>query len=271
MAMAGVLGLRYERFMNKGSPPDVIPTELPLSVWTTGAPVPLARRAKGSFFDMITRRAEAGFGGVFLDVHTTRLESRADCEAMLGVPTCGVIVTGSPALLDQDEEWMKWTMEALTRMHARRVPILGICFGHQLLGQALGGRVERNPKGREIGTYALQRLGPDPLLDGLSSEPIVVMTHLDSVVAAPSSAQVIASTPLEPNAALRFSDTTWGVQFHPEMDAETVGYYMTERKEAIQNEGIDIDGLFASRRDSPFGRELLVRFASFCAANGQFP
>lgn len=242
----------------------------PLAIWTTGAPVPAAERARGSFFDMIVRHTE----GVVADGHqaidSTQVVGRSTMEDLLSLDVSGIIITGSPAHIRQNEDWMKWTMEALIQLDQKGVPILGICFGHQLLGQALGGAVDANPLGREIGTYSLSFHAKDPLLDGLFAEPHVVMTHLDSVIELPSQAVAVASTALEKNAALRFSERTWGVQFHPEMDAEIVGYYLTERREMIMAEGIDVDQVLSTRRESQYGQQLLRKFARFCANGGRF-
>lgn len=157
------------------------------------------------------------------------------------------------------------TMRALALAVAKDVPILGICFGHQLLGEALGGKVTANPNGREIGTVDLTKRNDDPLFDGIEAEPHVVMTHLDSVVETPKSAVVLASTALDPHAALRFADRVWSVQYHPEMDPEILGYYIADRREALLAEGLDADAILAARRSSSFGRQVLSRFGRFCA------
>ncbi len=232
--------------------------------------MPSAKRLGGSFFDMITGPIAASLDCVFRDVDCVSMDSPRRMEEVLSDEVCGVVVSGSPALLSDGEEWMRWTMEALARLHARGVPLLGICFGHQLLGQALGGQVNRNPKGREIGTFRLRRQAKDPLLDGVRAEPIVVMTHVDSVLTCPEGATPIASTSLEGHAALRFSDTTWGVQFHPEMNAALVGCYLEERRSTIEQEGTSVDALLQARTDSQYGSELLVRFADFCLNGGRF-
>src|SRR5690606_34008344 len=106
----------------------------------------------------------------------------------------------------------------------------------------------------------LEFRAPDIFLDGISEEPIVVMTHLDSVVELPQGATVLRSTQQDPHAAIRFSETTWGVQFHPEMNAETVGYYLEERRDDISSEGLDVDAILSGRRASPYGTRLLERF-----------
>src|SRR6185436_4711220 len=115
--------------------------------------------------------------------------------------------------------WMLRTEEFLRGASAANVPILGICFGHQLLGQALGGRVEKNPNGREIGTVRLSledEARRDPLFGELPQAVDINMTHVDTVGVRPESARVLATTRLELTAAFRIEGRrTWGVQFHP--------------------------------------------------------
>jgi len=251
--------LRYEVIMDRT-----------IEIWTTGAPVPGAQRARGSFFDMISAHTRAVFQGRERSVDVTVVDSRAAYSSLVNQESSGVIVTGSPAHVRQNAEWMKWTMDALIELDQRGRPILGICFGHQLLGQALGGQVDFNPQGREIGTYPLTFHADDPLLGGPGSSPLVAMTHLDSVVVRPARAQLVASTALDPHAALRFSATTWGVQFHPEMDVEIIGHYLSDRQRDIEAEGIDVERVRASLRESPYGASLLGRFAQFCHAGKRF-
>jgi GMP synthase (glutamine-hydrolysing) len=234
---------------------------LPLVIWTTGSPVPSAEKRRGTFYDMIVAGVGDGFSGEVLNLNSMDLPKYPDPQKV-----AGIIVTGSPARLATRDEWMRKTEQALREAHAVGTPILGICFGHQLLGRALGGQVLDNPRGREIGTVRLERLGTDPLFDQVTSEPLVVMTHLDSVVRPPAEAEVLGTTELDQHAILRFSRTTWGVQFHPEMDAEVVGDYLEERRSDIESEGLDVDKILSERRESPFGRELLQAFGHFCTA-----
>lgn len=237
---------------------------LPLAIWTTGDPVPPAERAQGSFFEMIRRGLGPGFPGEMININSQMVTSYPEPKNV-----AGIVVSGSPARLGDADAWMLRTAEALREAHVAGTPILGICFGHQLLGEALGGRVAPNPRGREIGTVALEFQAPDLLLDGIVEQPNVVMTHLDSVIELPPGSTVLRSTLQDPNAAIRFSATTWGVQFHPEMNAETVGYYLEERRADITSEGQDVDAILAARRESLFGKRLLERFAKFCS-EGEF-
>ncbi|NCX31999.1 MAG: glutamine-hydrolyzing GMP synthase, partial [Actinobacteria bacterium] len=97
------------------------------------------------------------------------------------------------------------------------IPILGICYGCQLVAQQLGGTVARGEKG-EYGRTRLQRLGGSDLLDGLPATFDVWMSHFDAVSVAPSGFRVAASTTDAPVAVLENSTRKiWAVQYHPEV------------------------------------------------------
>ncbi|MFZ9517802.1 MAG: glutamine-hydrolyzing GMP synthase, partial [Ilumatobacteraceae bacterium] len=97
------------------------------------------------------------------------------------------------------------------------IPILGICYGCQLIGQQLGGVVSRGDKG-EYGRATLTRIGTSKLLGDTESTFSVWMSHFDSVSVAPEGFEVTASTPDAPVAVLEHaSKRIWAVQFHPEV------------------------------------------------------
>src|SRR5690606_25413737 len=120
----------------------------PLSIWRTGEPVPRAAERAGSFADMIRGRTGAAWPGEWTTLDVT--DPRARFPGLGEV--AGVVVTGSPARIADQSPWMRRAQDALVDLVERGVPVLGICFGHQLLGMALGGRSGPNPRGREIGT-----------------------------------------------------------------------------------------------------------------------
>jgi GMP synthase (glutamine-hydrolysing) len=143
--------------------------------------------------------------------------------------------------------------------------VLGICFGHQLLGQALGGRVDRNPFGREMGSVPVELVESEPLLGSDAGPFLANTTHVDSVVELPPGARVLARTEREPHAALRFAARVYGVQFHPEIDGEVMRHYLEARRDKLDAEGFDADALIAAARDTPAGAAVLARFASSLA------
>ncbi len=175
-------------------------------------------------------------------------------------PPAGVILTGSAARIADQSSWMLRVQERLQALVEERVPIFGICFGHQLLGVALGGRSGPNPLGREIGTATFSLAVDDPLLGEAPRSFPVATTHLDSVLELPPEAVALGSTPGEPQAAIRFGARAWGVQFHPEFDAEVIGDYVSSRLETLRREGFDPELLLAARRETPESEDLLRRF-----------
>jgi GMP synthase (glutamine-hydrolysing) len=165
------------------------------------------------------------------------------------------------------EPWTLRGEELLRRLVAARVPVLGICYGHQMLGQALGGLVEKNPHGREIGTVKVEQLESDPILGALPLHegrryPINA-THVDAVTRLPPGARLLAKTTLDPNSAVRFGEHTWGVQFHPEFDSEVMRAYIETRRELLLAENLDPEQLLGAIEETPAGPTMLQQFLQY--------
>jgi GMP synthase (glutamine-hydrolysing) len=175
-----------------------------------------------------------------------------------------VIVTGSAAMVSAREPWSERAAAWLRDAAHAGAPLLGICFGHQLLAHALGGRVGANPRGREMGTVEVTlraEARADPLLGALGSPLLVQVTHLESVLELPPGARVLASNAADPHQAFAWGERVWGVQFHPEFDAEVMRAYLEERRPLLRAEGIDPEPLERDVSESPHGKRLLRRFA----------
>jgi GMP synthase (glutamine-hydrolysing) len=174
-----------------------------------------------------------------------------------------VILTGSAAMVTQRQEWSERTAAWLPSVLAAKTPLLGICYGHQLLAHALGGTVGRNPRGREIGT-ATVTLAPaaaaDPLFEGLPGELHVQESHVESVLVPPPGARVLAGNAVDPHQALAIGERAWTTQFHPEFDADITRGYLRTRGEILRAEGLDPARLTAATRDSTHGTTVLRRF-----------
>ena len=184
----------------------------------------------------------------------------------------GIIVTGSPLSVTAAERqpWMDDLGPALFDLGARGVPVLGVCFGHQLLCKAAGGEVVKNPRGREIGTIEVQltQAGQrDPLFAWARASGLdrieVQATHLDAVEPLPASATVLASNENTPFQAVRFSETIASVQFHPELRPEALRALIASRAERMRAEGMDPDALAAQVRPTD-GARVLEAFAGQC-------
>jgi GMP synthase (glutamine-hydrolysing) len=146
----------------------------------------------------------------------------------------GVVLTGSPKSVRDEEPWMKplglWALAAADR----GVHVLAVCFGHQLVGEALGGRVDLNPSGPERGTVTVALCDEgveDPLFMELPSYLTVQATHCDALLELESGEEVIrlagnANTAWQ---AFRYGDYLRAVQFHPELNHDALSDLMEVR------------------------------------------
>jgi GMP synthase (glutamine-hydrolysing) len=230
-------------------------------VLIAGEPIEAVRKQRGDYAALIRATIGDAWPGTWTDVD---LRHGAPLPEPSGL--AGVIVTGSSSSVTERAPWMLRTEEYLRGLTARGVPTFGICFGHQLLGQALGGEVTKNPRGREIGTVDVNLLADDPLLAATPPPHRANATHVDSIGRLPPGARVLARTALDPHAVVRFSAETWGVQFHPEMDGAIIRTYLEVRRALIAAEGIDADQLLATAADAFAGESTLRRFAEIVAA-----
>lgn len=229
-----------------------------LLVLVTGDPVPPVQAERGGFVELIRATVGDAWAGdwVVHDVREGALEPQPRQWA-------GVIITGSPASLTERVPWMDQALIYVRGLVEAEVPTFGICFGHQMLGEALGGRVERNPAGREIGTVTLRVNEASrllPVAGERGADVPVNMTHLDSVVRLPAGAKVLASTEREPHAYVRFGPEAWGVQFHPEMDVSVIRHYIRHRQQDLGSEGMDVEELLSSASETPHAVSMLQRF-----------
>src|SRR5919202_2760139 len=153
----------------------------------------------------------------------------------------GIIVTGSPLSVTERAPWMLQLGEELLRAGAAGTPVLGVCFGHQLLARAAGGDVIVNPRGREIGTVRVQLTDAgrrDVLFAWARATEIEVQaTHLDAVDPLPPGATVLASNENTAAQAYRLSETVAGVQFHPELWAQAMRDLILSRRDKLAAEG----------------------------------
>lgn len=145
-----------------------------------------------------------------LRVYSEILEPTAGLEELEGAR--GVILSGGPASVYGEN-----APEFNKEIFSLKKPMLGLCYGHQLMAQELGGKVEKG-KVREYGFAKLEIKNKKQLFAGMSSKEIVWMSHGDKVSVLPEGFEVIASTADCENAAIAdFSRNYFGLQFHPEV------------------------------------------------------
>ena len=127
------------------------------------------------------------------------------------------VITGSSAGAYEDLPWIA-PLEAFIRSAQGRARMVGLCFGHQIMAQALGGRVERSDRGWGLGLHRYAVTHPEPWMD---AEPslAVAASHQDQVVAPPAGAVAIAASAFTPYAALLYAGgQAVSFQFHPEFE-----------------------------------------------------
>lgn len=233
----------------------------PLCILVTGDPVTATRHARGSFARLIQDTTGPAWPGPWLETDCRHAGELAGLDQL-----SAIVITGSSASVTKRDPWMLRAGDYLRAAVESGVPVLGICFGHQLLAEALGGAVQVNPSGREIGTVEVELCGDDPVLDSGERPFLANMSHVDSVVRLPQGARPLARTQLEPHAAARLGERAWGVQFHPEFDGEVMRQYVRARRDLIDAEGLDAADIEARARDTATGAGVLQRFAGFVAS-----
>lgn len=176
----------------------------------------------------------------------------------------GSIITGSAAMVTERANWSKHTAGWIRDAMDVELPMFGVCFGHQLMAHALGGRVDYLPGGREIGTLPITQYPEhhdDPLLTGLPASFRAHTTHEQSVLEPPPGARVLAGSVRDPNHLLRYGRHAASVQFHPEFNADVMRAYIRRKQSVMCQEGQDPRQTFRDVAATPHARRLLQRFA----------
>lgn len=181
-----------------------------------------------------------------------------------------VLITGSPAMVSHREAWSEYTAGWLKDYVTGGGLTLGVCYGHQLLAHALGGRVDDHPGGREIGTLPVQLNAAgqiDPLFMGLPPSFRAHLTHRQSVLELPPSGQLLASSEQEPHQSFRVGNSCWGVQFHPEFNPDIMCAYLDRHQAQLEKDGTDTQPMYRdARAGAPEATMILSRFAAMAEA-----
>lgn len=170
-----------------------------------------------------------------------------------------LLILGGPMGANDDakHDWLGPVKELVRDARAAFVPTLGICLGHQLIAVALGGSVDRNPTGQQVGLIGVgwtDAATSDGLLGPLATPRRGVQWNDDVVTSLPADATLLAETGRGEVQAVRYGPQMWGVQLHPEVDAEVLRPWADEDRGSHATRGIDTDGLL---RDIAAAREEL--------------
>ncbi|MEK9658687.1 MAG: glutamine-hydrolyzing GMP synthase [Chloroflexota bacterium] len=198
-----------------------------------------------------------------LNVYCEILPPNATREAVSKLNLKGIILSGGPASV-----YAKDAPQAPSWVYAAGVPVLGICYGMQLLAHQLGGSVASSTE-REYGFAVLRRNERSPLFEGLEQEQPVWMSHGDRIEQMPPGFRAIAYSDNSPVAAMADDEGHYGIQFHPEVAHTPQG------TEMLRNFATRICGLSGSWTPGNFVRETVERIRAqvgdgkvICALSG---
>jgi GMP synthase (glutamine-hydrolysing) len=175
----------------------------------------------------------------------------------------GILITGAHEMVTDGHEWSESTAKWLVAAVEKKIPIMGVCYGHQLLAHALGGAVGDHPKGPEIGTVDInttEEAKRDPIFKSFPKSFKAHVTHTQSVLKLPEGAVLLASNDYEPHHVFRVGNNAWGVQFHPEYDSIISREYALFQKSKLKN----AEQTLCSICETPVANTVLEKFCMFC-------
>ncbi len=180
-----------------------------VAILQTGRPPADLAERFGSYPQMFERLLAAdGLSFRAYDVTAGDWPAPGDFDALL--------ITGSAAGAYDPLYWID-PLKGFLRAQAAK-PMVGVCFGHQIMAEAFGGKVEKSPKGWGVGLNRYTVLEQQPWMDGPPAFAIPA-SHQDQVVVNPPNAQVIAASDFTPFAALAYAgQPAISFQGHPEFD-----------------------------------------------------
>ena len=173
-----------------------------------------------------------------------------------------IVITGSPAGVYEDHAWLPPLRDFIRGAYAAKTPILGICFGHQIMADALGGDVQKSPKGWGLGRHTYRVLGHPDFMADAPETVSVACSHQDQVLVPPADADVILASDFTPNAGLFYkSGKALSFQPHPEfLDDYALALVNLRRgnaPDAVVDGGISS---FAQSSDSARISEYIAKF-----------
>ncbi|MEO7068256.1 MAG: glutamine amidotransferase [Rhodanobacter sp.] len=198
-----------------------------------------------------------------LSAQRVRVINVAAGEALPAIEdAAGAIITGSGAMVTERLPWSENTAAWIREAVNDELPLFGVCYGHQLMAHALGGRVDYLPGGREVGTQAISPLPTtqsDTLAEPAASPFRAHTTHEQSVLEPPTGAITLARSAQDAHQILRYGPHAISTQFHPEFSADIMRAYIRHKFAKCWDQAAQ--EAFRAVAPAPDARQVLQRFA----------
>ncbi|RZJ46524.1 MAG: type 1 glutamine amidotransferase [Brevundimonas sp.] len=177
-----------------------------IAILKTGAPPPALGEVHGDYPAMFRTLLGDDFQTTIFDVQRGEWPDPVAFD--------GAVITGSAAGVYEDEPWIAALLDWIRRARGE-LKLVGVCFGHQAMAQALGGRVEKSEKGWGVGLHRYQAGSETWMTPGAATVAIPV-SHQDQVVAIPAGARITLHSAFTPHAGLAWGEDAISFQGHPE-------------------------------------------------------
>lgn len=178
-----------------------------IALLETGAPPPALAAVHGDYPAMFRELLGAGFAFETFDIQADQWPDPAAFDA--------AILTGSAAGVYESDPWIADLLDWI-RAAKGRTRLVGVCFGHQAMAQALGGRVEKSDRGWGVGLHRYDVVSPEPWMSPAAATVALPVSHQDQVVEKPDEARVLLRSDFTPFAGLAWGDDAISFQAHPE-------------------------------------------------------
>ena len=199
-------------------------------------------------------------------VDLQRVTPQEDVVGMARQGVDGIIISGSPRDAWSGDSVNLKLCELIGVCQERSIPVLGVCYGHQILGRALGGVVARHPQGLELGNTSIELTSSgqaSPLFAGMPARFEALSSHWDAVLEMPPGGELLARGDFTANQAFQWNRLLFGVQFHPEFDPEVLRFIWGPRREIWRGKvPFDLDQTLDHLRPTPATTQILRNFVT---------